>query len=863
MTTGPTSAAGKPVSVSGPTFSDRLSLAGRDIGSFLQSQVPKSCPAKCALGVVAVVMFPVTVPFSVGFVAGGMVRLFFAQHRIEAQILRSAGGGSVVTPAVRAQVFTILKEAKTVEERSKKAAILQEVLSRCSGDTLQSNLTCFAATDAKTAEPICVVMRRANCDFETAQYIHKLLKGCSESVRGSILDAVNGRENKKELTEALFQLAIKLAPAEREKIKELYASKEVQALLAQTDPLKRQTVMQLLVAGPVMSKDTLCAELASCLGYEGNVNELTKIMQRLGCGIETGRQIQKALSPLTDNQKVFALMLLKNCGGGVNEAKHICQQLQKCNADPVSLDMRFDTMKQFNAWISLLTRGDLKPVPNSAAEMRAIYLMAVSDMSATGAYNELASKDLNLLNSAESVAEVQCREQIKDFDFTKIRLPYDSKMRRELFENIEGFVDSTLLDAEDKKTIRTEIFRAMSRGEDGLGATGNWHELLKKHGIDGCKQICANIRKAEKVDVLAVQVVVLAAFKGGPQEVQRIVDKVIYLSDRQPAQREMILQAMIAVGKNPPPEKGWIDAVLGVFDKGLQMIIYSPNRDKISLDELNKIRAHCVREVQAVSLASGDTFRQGGAVIGNTYGGMDDQTTCDYAKLSGDKRTLQVVDGVGHNSAETRGREYPIYDQMLAKVLERPTTYPAPTPPDTKEKTLNEHKAALKAIGEEYGPQTGEMSKPAGVIAQFVTIGADTHLVTAQYADTCFVVLHPAPDGKYQYEFKEHVKGSGGLGEKADISTQPVKPGAVVFAFTDGIGEFLTQSEIIQVLQAHKPGGDLKQEFIDKIKNMAQSKDSTRVQACDTAVRCKLWDSTDPNCYDDIGFAFMSVPGGT
>ena len=57
--------------------------------------------------------------------------------------------------------------------------------------------------------------------------------------------------------------------------------------------------------------------------------------------------------------------------------------------------------------------------------------------------------------------------------------------------------------------------------------------------------------------------------------------------------------------------------------------------------------------------------------------------------------------------------------------------------------------------------------------------------------------------------------------------------------------------------------GDLKQEFIHKIKGMAKSTDTARVQASDTAASCKLWDQSDPNFHDDIGFAYMSVPAAS
>jgi len=157
---------------------------------------------------------------------------------------------------------------------------------------------------------------------------------------------------------------------------------------------------------------------------------------------------------------------------------------------------------------------------------------------------------------------------------------------------------------------------------------------------------------------------------------------------------------------------------------------------------------------------------------------------------------------------------------------------------------------------------------PGMVLAQFLP-GPDSdgkkHLLTLQYADYCFAVVEPGENsepkltektGKFQ---DTGFAGSGDNTPPVMSVPQLVDPGTRVVAYSDGVGEFLTKEEIRQILMEN-PGADaerLKDLFIEKIKGELTGEN--RMQASNSAEKCKIWNKDDAQYFDDVSVFVLTA----
>ncbi|QVL56154.1 MAG: hypothetical protein KFB95_02820 [Simkaniaceae bacterium] len=102
-------------------------------------------------------------------------------------------------------------------------------------------------------------------------------------------------------------------------------------------------------------------------------------------------------------------------------------------------------------------------------------------------------------------------------------------------------------------------------------------------------------------------------------------------------------------------------------------------------------------------------------------------------------------------------------------------------------------------------------SGPAFGMAQFFKAEDQDHLYLNWMADVCFMVIQPkgqerSVDRKNiiadQVTWAEESEGQLGLGDQAGEGAKKgtvmaVRPGTIVMTFSDGIGEFLIQEEIL------------------------------------------------------------------
>jgi len=157
-------------------------------------------------------------------------------------------------------------------------------------------------------------------------------------------------------------------------------------------------------------------------------------------------------------------------------------------------------------------------------------------------------------------------------------------------------------------------------------------------------------------------------------------------------------------------------------------------------------------------------------------------------------------------------------------------------------------------------------SGPAFGMAQFFKAEDQDHLYLNRMADVCFMVIQPkgqerSVDRKNitsdQVAWVEESKDQLGLGDQSGEGAKKgtvmaVRPGTIVMSFSDGIGEFLTQEEILEVI---KEGHSLER-FEEKIM-VEDRRDDTRMRASHSKAGCKTYDPESAHFHDDVSYSWM------
>jgi hypothetical protein len=157
-------------------------------------------------------------------------------------------------------------------------------------------------------------------------------------------------------------------------------------------------------------------------------------------------------------------------------------------------------------------------------------------------------------------------------------------------------------------------------------------------------------------------------------------------------------------------------------------------------------------------------------------------------------------------------------------------------------------------------------SGPAFGMAQFFKAEGQDHLYLNRMADVCFMVIQPkgqersvnreniTPD---QVTWVEEAADQLGLGDQSGEGAKKgtvmaVRPGTIVMTFSDGIGEFLTQEEILEVI---KEGHSLER-FKEKIM-VEDRRDDIRMRASQSTVVCKPHEFDSAHYHDDVSYSWM------
>jgi len=174
-------------------------------------------------------------------------------------------------------------------------------------------------------------------------------------------------------------------------------------------------------------------------------------------------------------------------------------------------------------------------------------------------------------------------------------------------------------------------------------------------------------------------------------------------------------------------------------------------------------------------------------------------------------------------------------------------------------------------------------SGPAfGVAHVFQDKTEQRYLYTSHVADISFLIIKP-PEGASEVtlsdvqekhcEWISESADSSGLGSgvrySGESQMRPVPKGSLIYSFTDGVGEFLSRGEILEVIRADpKNIQDLAFKLERKIRDESHHKihfndkeDESRQRACNIKRFCKKLDPSglDTGCVDDFAVTCKKV----
>jgi hypothetical protein len=163
---------------------------------------------------------------------------------------------------------------------------------------------------------------------------------------------------------------------------------------------------------------------------------------------------------------------------------------------------------------------------------------------------------------------------------------------------------------------------------------------------------------------------------------------------------------------------------------------------------------------------------------------------------------------------------------------------------------------------------------PAFGMAQFFKAGDEDSLYLNRVADVCFMVIQPkGQESSVDREniaadqvtwIEESTVNSNGLGELYGQTAEKgkvmaVRPGTIVMTFSDGIGEFLTQEEVLEVIEEGHSLDKFKEKIMqeDHRQKGREQEDGTRLRSSHSKVGCKPYNPEDSGFHDDVSYSWM------
>lgn len=251
------------------------------------------------------------------------------------------------------------------------------------------------------------------------------------------------------------------------------------------------------------------------------------------------------------------------------------------------------------------------------------------------------------------------------------------------------------------------------------------------------------------------------------------------------------------------------------------------------------------------------------AMVDATYE-TDGEGNLDYSYVNPRLRFGFVIDGAGHSNPERKKTQDPIissfigtYQESLEKLVF-----------DTIEEAQGFVQEQMNAFGRKFNKALPD-STPAILFTQVIRIGDKRHVLVAHMSDTA---LYIKTQGRWRMTPRQPDIGFGSNGTKHGEINLPlvecldVSPGTELIAFTDGIGEFLTESECCAILGSNNDRrsllGQFKQKIIEKGDEHAAAVGkrggSEKGEAANGGKHIKFHNTQNAQYYDDISlFSFL------
>ena len=288
--------------------------------------------------------------------------------------------------------------------------------------------------------------------------------------------------------------------------------------------------------------------------------------------------------------------------------------------------------------------------------------------------------------------------------------------------------------------------------------------------------------------------------------------------------------------------------------------------------------AEAVETAQRICSLMGYSKRTAIAWLGESYISKERIWNNDRSLVNQQSQTLAVFDGAGHNKKSVFDREHSVYSALAKAVWNHYGEHNSyKTPADAvaaMADILQKGAATMRQKLDEDEARRIRGQGPALLIGQVVEVAGVKQLAIAQSADCCCVIKHT--DGSFTWKTAAPDLGLGDGGvrgiHRGEFHLLQVNPGDEVIAFSDGIGEFLSQAEMEKILKDQPPHllGDAFREAIMTHPERQEFKcnegleggySKERNMAAHPGKKCKVHSDilAAKSYYDDMSLAYLQV----
>ncbi|MGK5595503.1 MAG: hypothetical protein ACSNEK_09130 [Parachlamydiaceae bacterium] len=261
------------------------------------------------------------------------------------------------------------------------------------------------------------------------------------------------------------------------------------------------------------------------------------------------------------------------------------------------------------------------------------------------------------------------------------------------------------------------------------------------------------------------------------------------------------------------------------------------------------------------------------SAIDATYPNFSDERCCDFAYSDPKSKFIAVFDAAGHNNFEVHKEQVPAFEKCCERIalnLSRKKFKNVDAAKQFLREEIGQLSKDFEKIQEEHILEGGKnfgtkYAGPALMCGFPVRVGKQTHFVYSQVADCslCYKsgekvsFIAEADDvGLADFDF------SGGR-LSPTIRSFEVEKQAEIYLFSDGIGEFLTRDEFVEIIEGNPP-----EKVLSACKTaITEGKVDTSTKRVRIAQRpgmkapslCKDYDAEDRGKHDDLSLAYLKI----